>query len=204
MLSHRLSSVFVCSVGYTWNFCPFKLEQEFHSVKNNGRKTDMGANRQWIRPALLSAVWYRPREARRPVCKWFLLSLRLSVNTVHRVFVMLIALFCVSLMYFIWVLSLTTDYNIAVFLLKTDASCLTWEGEGFQGKNAIMTKLNVSWLILHNCHVQNCLKFNGMCVFAEPPLSDHSTQHHRSGPSSNTRQLRHEYGHGPAQSKILW
>lgn len=28
--------------------------------------------------------------------------------------------------------------------LQTDASCLTWEGEGFQGKTAIMNKLNVS------------------------------------------------------------
>ncbi|KTF75146.1 hypothetical protein cypCar_00040855 [Cyprinus carpio] len=26
--------------------------------------------------------------------------------------------------------------------LYTDASCLTWEGEGFQGKTAIMTKLS--------------------------------------------------------------
>ncbi|KAL7883815.1 hypothetical protein SRHO_G00014730 [Serrasalmus rhombeus] len=30
----------------------------------------------------------------------------------------------------------------AALLPATDASCLTWEGEGFQGKNAIMGKLS--------------------------------------------------------------
>ncbi|KAA0710237.1 Nuclear transport factor 2 [Triplophysa tibetana] len=37
--------------------------------------------------------------------------------------------------------SLTRGLNTAS-KINTDASCLTWEGEGFQGKAAIMTKLN--------------------------------------------------------------
>ncbi|XP_051992641.1 nuclear transport factor 2-like isoform X2 [Xyrauchen texanus] len=52
--------------------------------------------------------------------------------------------------------------------LYTDASCLTWEGEGFQGKTAIMNKLNTLpfQTILHKITAQDHHPTPDSCVMS--------------------------------------
>ncbi|CAJ1057518.1 nuclear transport factor 2 [Xyrichtys novacula] len=56
-----------------------------------------------------------------------------------------------------------------------DASCLTWEGQQFQGKRAIVEKLTVSlsvYLLLcskvtHNSQVSDCSSMRSSCIFGQ-------------------------------------
>ena len=83
---------------------------------------------------------------------------------------------------------------------QIDASCLTWEGQQFQGKAAIVEKLSVSkgqGGAAGSSFPAGCSPPPTLSL-AEPSVPENPAQHHGAGPSAHARQLHHQHGCGPA------